>query len=209
MYDDPGGDDYNAAEYDDVAGTGLLGATLRNAGIIIALGLGIAWVTGGLETGETSPLLADGSPPTANDGRHIEFEEDEAESEQRAAYAPDEIVVAPGPRGHFVVMVDVNGTPVRFLVDTGATSVSLTKEDAQRAGLPVYALDYNIRAHTANGVVKVAPVTLRDMRFGNLEIRDVKATVTQAQLNISLLGMSFLNRLSSYEVRPEGLILRF
>ena len=211
MYDDPGDDDYNVVEYDDETGTGLLGATLRNAAIIIALGLGVAWLTGGLGSGETKPSLADGTSRGANDGRRIEFEadEDEAEPEQRAAYAPDEIVVPSGPRGHFVVEVDVNGTPVRFLIDTGATTVTLTAEDARRVGLPVYALDYNARVQTANGEVEVAPVNLRDMRLGGLEMRDVEATVTQAQLNISLLGMSFLRRLSGYEVRPEGLVLRY
>ena len=56
MYDEPGGDDYNVVEYDDGAGTGLLGTTLRNAAIIIALGLGVAWMTDGLGPGETRPF---------------------------------------------------------------------------------------------------------------------------------------------------------
>ncbi len=211
MYDDPGGNDYNAARYDDGESSGLLGATLRNAAIVIGLGLGLVWMMGGFGPGKTGPSVAAGPSGVTSDGLPIQSEDDEnlGERAQRATYAPDEIVIPSGPRGHFLVEVDVNGTPVRFLVDTGATMVTLTAEDAQRIGLPVRALDYSARTQTANGEVRVAPVTLRDMRLGDLEMQDVEATVTQAQLNISLLGTSFLRRLSGYEVRPEGLVLRF
>ena len=189
----------------------MLGATLRIAGIVIALGLGISWMAGGMGSSETSPSLAEASSRAAKDGRQAALKagEGKAKSEQRAAYASDEFVVPPGPGGHFLVMLDVNGTPVRFLVDTGATMVTLTAEDAERVGLPVRALDYSTRVQTANGQVGVASVILRDMQLGKLEIRDVEASVTQAQMNISLLGMSFLRRLSSFEVRSEGLILRY
>ncbi len=203
MYDDPGGDDGYAVDYEDTAGTGMLGATLRNAGIIIAMGLGIVWMTGELGEGETGTVSTAGAEQQTGTGV------DEDGLAQVAAYAGDEILIPPGPQGHFTVELAVNGTPVRFLIDTGATMVYLTAEDAQRVGLPVHALDYSARAFTANGEVKVAPVTLRDIQLGDREIRDVKATVTQARLNISLLGMSFLRRLSSYEVSDEGLILRY
>jgi len=205
MYDDPGGDDYDIADYGDMSGSGILGGTLRIAGIVIAMGLGFAWMTGGLGSGET----ADSWSRAAQDELLPESGGRAPPMVQRATYASDEIVVPAGPRGHFMVILDVNGAPVRFLVDTGATTVTLTAEDAQRAGLPVHALDYTTRVLTANGEIGVAAVTLRDMQLGNLEVRDVEATVTQAQLSISLLGMSFLGRLSSFEVRPEGLILRY
>ena len=74
---------------------------------------------------------------------------------------------------------------------------------------PVRALDYSARYQTANGEVMAAPVTLRDMRIGGSGIEDIPATVTRAPLNISLLGMSFLRRLAGYEVRSDGLVLRF
>ena len=138
-----------------------------------------------------------------------EDEVDEDDDGAQAAYSlGDAVTILPGPRGHFLVDVGVNGTPVRFLVDTGASTVTLTERDAQRVGLPVYALDYSARFETANGPIVAAPVTLRDMSVGGIELLDVDATVTQAPLNISLLGMSFLKRLSGYEVRADGLILR-
>lgn len=203
MYDDPGGDDGYAVDYEETAGTGMLGATLRKVGIIIAIGLGIVWLTGELGVGETGTVITAGAGQQAGTGI------DEDGLVQIAEFTGDEILIPPGPRGHFTVELAVNGTPVRFLVDTGATMVSLTAEDAQRVGLPVHALDYSARAFTANGEIRIAPVILRHIQLGDREIRDVKATVTQAPLNISLLGMSFLRRLSSYEVSAGGLILRY
>ena len=98
------------------------------------------------------------------------------------------------------------GYQAEFLVDTGASLVTLTREDARAAGIAPGELVYNHRASTANGAVRMAPVTLREIRIGQLSIYDVPAAVLE-HLNISLLGMSFLTRLQGYEMREGKLTI--
>lgn len=109
--------------------------------------------------------------------------------------------------GHFYLEVQVNGARIPFLVDTGATSVMLTKEAARRARITPKRSDYTMKAQTANGTVRMAPVTLRDMRVGAFRATNVAGAVNSADSGISLLGMSFLRRLSRYEVKDDELIL--
>jgi aspartyl protease family protein len=111
-----------------------------------------------------------------------------------------------GRDGHVYTAVNVNGVPVRMIVDTGATDVALSLQDAAAAGIGVANLAYTGRTSTANGVTRVAPVTLRTVRIGQLEIADVRAAVVE-HLDISLLGQSFLSRLDSYEMRDGILTL--
>jgi aspartyl protease family protein len=110
--------------------------------------------------------------------------------------------------GHFVVEAQVNGTPVRFMVDTGASDVVLTPSDARRVGLNPNTLTYSRQYHTANGIVAGAPVVLDSVRVGPIEIDRVRASVNRAEMAGSLLGMSFLGRLSGYEVSNGVLTLR-
>ena len=109
--------------------------------------------------------------------------------------------------GHFYLEVQVNGARIPFLVDTGASSVMLTKEAAQRARISPKRSDYTMRARTANGTVRMAPVTLRDMRIGHFRTTNVEGAVNEASMGISLLGMSFLKRLRRYEVKGDELVL--
>ncbi|MFZ1413981.1 MAG: TIGR02281 family clan AA aspartic protease [Defluviicoccus sp.] len=112
-----------------------------------------------------------------------------------------------GAGGHFWVDAEVNGNTVRFIVDTGATSVVLSEEDADRAGLRLSPRDYTALHRTAGGTVRAAPVTLREVHIGALGLRDVEAAVNPALSGVSLLGMTFLNRLDGYEVRGDTLSL--
>ncbi len=109
--------------------------------------------------------------------------------------------------GHFVVKADVDGADIRFMVDTGATEVVLTPEDAARIGFDLRARNFTRQFNTAGGVIRAAPVTLRRLRIGQLVLRDVEAWVNEAPLFVSLLGMSFLKRLDGYEVQGDRLIL--
>jgi aspartyl protease family protein len=109
-------------------------------------------------------------------------------------------------RGHVVLDAIVNGASVRFLVDTGASLVSLTPKDARAAGFNPRQLSFNERASTANGEVRIAPVMLREIRLRQLAIADVPAAVVE-NLKISLLGMSFLTRLRSCEMRDGKLTI--
>lgn len=109
--------------------------------------------------------------------------------------------------GSFRTQIEVNGTPIRFLVDTGATDVVLTQTDARRVGLDPDRLNYSRSALTANGRVGIAPVRLNEVRFAGSVDRNVGASVNQGELGISLLGMSYLGRFKSIEIRGNQMIL--
>jgi aspartyl protease family protein len=118
------------------------------------------------------------------------------------------LVYRPDGRGHVVVDAVVNGSPVRFLIDTGATFVVLTMADAAAAGFTRGDLVFNVRTSTANGVGRAAAVQLREVRVGQFSVYDVPAFVGD-NLAVSLLGQSFLTRLDSYEMRDGVLTLNW
>lgn len=112
-------------------------------------------------------------------------------------------------RGHFLADGRVDGARIRLLVDTGATHVVLREEDAARVGIYVSASDFSGRSNTANGVVNFAPITIRSLRIGGIEIRDVEAAVIQrGKLSENLLGMSFLKRLRSFDISGNRITLK-
>lgn len=111
--------------------------------------------------------------------------------------------------GFFAIDAEVNGRPLRFLFDTGASTVVLTAEDAARIGLHPPENAFTVRVSTANGNTTAAPVTLRELAVGPIAERDVTALVARpGALATNLLGHSFLDRLASYEVRGDRLSLR-
>ena len=113
------------------------------------------------------------------------------------------------PDGHFIASTDVNGQRVTMLVDTGATSIVLKVSDAQAAGIAVDRLSYSIPVQTANGTGFAASVRLRSIAVGKIVLEDVDALVANpGVLRESLLGMTFLTRLKSYEFRGDYLTLR-
>lgn len=119
------------------------------------------------------------------------------------------VAVARTNSGDFAITAAVNGAPVAMVLDTGASSVVLTRDDAKAAGLPLEVLEYTVTIDTANGRTRAAPVTLDRIAIGSLTERSVRALVAQpGQLKTSLLGMSFLDRLRSWEVSGDRLFLR-
>ena len=111
--------------------------------------------------------------------------------------------------GDFTVRADINGKRIAMLVDTGASSVVLTPEAARAAGLPVDLLKYDVAIETAKGRGRAASVVLDRIAVGTLVERRVPALVSEpGDLKTPLLGMSFLNRLESFEVRGSRLLLR-
>jgi len=119
------------------------------------------------------------------------------------------VEIARGNRGEFQVTAQINGARVATVYDTGASAVVLTQEAAKAAGLPLDFLNYSVAVETANGRTRAAPVTLDRIKIGGIEQRAVPALIAQpGQLRTSLLGMSFLNRLRSSEVRGDRLVLR-
>lgn len=117
------------------------------------------------------------------------------------------IVVRAGPDGHYRMEVAVDGTPIRFLVDTGASDIVLSPADARRLGLDPRKLDYTKVYGTANGAVRGAPVRLRSMAVGGVRFENVPASVNRAAMDSSLLGMAFLDRFRGYAVREGALTL--
>lgn len=113
-----------------------------------------------------------------------------------------------GNDGHFHVEAEVDGKLIRFLVDTGASDVVLTQADAERLGFDVSELDYTQIYSTANGTVYGAPIRLGAMTVGSIRVSDVRASVNSGEMDGSLLGMSFLSRLSGFTVEGDRLILR-
>jgi aspartyl protease family protein len=119
------------------------------------------------------------------------------------------VEIARAVGGDFDVGTRINGARVAMVLDTGASSVILTREDAKAAGLPLEVLAYTASVDTANGRTLAAPVTLDRLAVGALVEHSVSALVVQpGLLRTSLLGMSFLNRLQSWEVRGDRLLLR-
>ncbi len=190
---------------DDTRGTGLLGQTARNMGILV---VGCLLIVGALgHFGRTG----DAGPEPAAQARQAPEPAPEPLGQQAAqpGATGDELIVRAGPNGHFMVDAVVDGVEIRFLVDTGASSVVLTAADAESLGYRLDGLEYSDRYQTATGVILGAPVVLPELRIGDLEIEDVRASVIRAPLSTSLLGMTFLSRLESFEVRDEELILRW
>lgn len=119
-----------------------------------------------------------------------------------------ELTVRRSPDGHFYVMAEANGQPLRFMVDTGASDVVLSPQDAQRLGFDLTALNFNRMYHTANGTVFGASVQLDRLAVGPVRFRGLTVSVNGAEMSESLLGLAFLDRLAGYEVCGDTLILR-
>ncbi|GGG59309.1 aspartyl protease [Salipiger pallidus] len=109
--------------------------------------------------------------------------------------------------GHYYVSLDINGSATRFVVDTGASGMVLTREDAARAGIDLGALPFHGSASTANGMVRTAPVVLDEVALGPFTDRNVRAYVNEGDMHGSLLGMSYLQRFSRLEIANGRLIL--
>ena len=120
------------------------------------------------------------------------------------------LVVEADRQGHFWVDGEINGVSIPLMIDTGATSVALDRETAARIGIRPSAREFTGRSNTANGMARVAPVTLPRLSIGQMTVRDVQAHVLEGSMHgMGLLGMSFLRRLDAYEVRGDRLYLRW
>jgi aspartyl protease family protein len=129
-----------------------------------------------------------------------------ASTQRPADFSSNTIVYTADNRGHVILEAAVNGTPLKMLVDTGATLVTLTPGDARAAGIDPGELQYSGRVSTANGMARIARVSLREIRIGQLSLYDVPGAVIE-NLDVSLLGMSFLGRLQGYEMRDGKLTI--
>ena len=120
-----------------------------------------------------------------------------------------EAAIVKSPDGHFWADAQVNGGhPIHFLIDTGATAVALTANDARSLGIDPATLDYRYTVTTANGPARAAAVKLGDISVDRAEVEDVQAFVIDQGLQTSLLGMTYLGRLSKFEATPDTLVLK-
>ena len=118
------------------------------------------------------------------------------------------VVVAPDARGHFRVNAHVDGSPLGFMIDTGASVVALTESDAARLGIHPARHEFVAEIKTANGAARAAPTRLDMVEVGDLVVRDVAAVVLPDQaLSENLLGLSFLSRLRRFEYSGGKLVL--
>lgn len=118
------------------------------------------------------------------------------------------VTLEAGPGGHFAAEVRVNNRWIDVMVDTGATTVAIPYEEAVRLGIRPANSDYTVPTHTANGIRYSAPVTLREVRIGDIKVHDVEGLVSpKGALSVTLLGMSFLGRLRQVEMRDGQLVM--
>lgn len=154
-----------------------------------------------------SMLLAD--RPVAEDAAAEQPAPAAPRAPSQLSHAGRSVSIKAGDHGHYVAKVEIERTPVTVLIDTGATKVVMSYEDADRIGLKPFSLDYKAPVSTANGIVRAAPVTLDRVEISDIQVRDVEALVLPAgAMNGTLLGMSFLNRLASFRVADGTLILQ-
>ena len=117
------------------------------------------------------------------------------------------ISVPRGFDGHYRLRLEINDTPVDFIVDTGASQVVLSQSDAARVGIDLADLEFTRLANTANGVVRTAPVILSDISLEGITDRGVRAVVNAGELNTSLLGMTYLGLYDRIEIANDELVL--
>ncbi len=119
---------------------------------------------------------------------------------RQALVASGTIEVPRGPDGHYRLVLEMNGKPVEFIVDTGASDVVLTLRDARRIGIDTEALVFSGTAYTANGVVRTARARVAEVRLGDIVDRDLAVSVTAGETDLSLLGMTYLQKFSRIEI---------
>jgi clan AA aspartic protease (TIGR02281 family) len=180
----------------------MLALALRYLMFAVVVGAGFAMIQGG-DWRDRATTTRAGKPSMASNASHDTATRPTSESEGW------EYVVEAGSHGHFVIDAVVDGVPLTFLLDTGASDIVLTLDDARQLGFLPQTLEFSRRFRTANGEVRGAPVRLRELRIGQFSLYDLDASVNEAPLAISLLGMRFLDRLNGYQVEDGRLILRW
>jgi aspartyl protease family protein len=164
--------------------------------IVVAVGALVGW-------------FAPSAPDTADvpDADSAQQTAAQLEVLQRDQWLAGEVVLPRADDGHFYAEVTVDGGSALMLVDTGATTVALTGEDAEMMGISWNDSEIQPIAKGASGIVYGMPVTLGHVQLGDLEARDVSAIVVPEGLDISLLGQSFLSKIKRVEMDQDRMVL--
>ncbi|HLJ19975.1 MAG TPA: TIGR02281 family clan AA aspartic protease [Stellaceae bacterium] len=195
-------------------GTGMIGWAVKQLAFWLVGGLVVYSVVANHQLLGGSSDAPDAPPRAAAGGPSGPFAATDSDPDERkltplgqSVTVTNSLSLRAQPNGHVYVTATVNNAPIKFMVDTGATWVGLTRQDAIRAGVAGN-LNYTVSTSTANGIAKAAPVTLGGIRIGQLEVDGVEAMVLPPEdTGVSLLGQSFLKRLQGYEMRGNVLTL--
>ncbi len=161
---------------------------------------------------QSSPQLRDvigaitGKDPSQASDDESQNASPDNDDQNRSLY---DVTLTANDQGHFETEAEMNGRSVDVMVDTGATIVAMTYEDAERAGIFLKPSDFTHTVATANGQAMVAPITIGTVAIGPITVRNVEGAVAESgKLHKTLLGMSFLNRLTRVEMRSKNLVLQ-
>lgn len=130
-----------------------------------------------------------------------------ADRPERPVSSGGEVTVRRGDDGHFAVQAVVNGQPLRFLVDTGATTTTLNPRDAERAGIAIDDGGFPVVLDTANGITTARRARIETLTIGDIRRQDVAALVGEGLGDVNLLGMNYLSALNGWRVEGDTLIL--
>ena len=119
----------------------------------------------------------------------------------------NELVLKRSRNGHFYINLKINNYQIDFLVDTGASSIILSNNDGKKLGFDTEALSYWKSASTANGEILISPIILDEIRMGPIRYSNVKAFISQKNMEKSLLGMSFINRFKKLEINQSKMTI--
>jgi aspartyl protease family protein len=119
------------------------------------------------------------------------------------------IAIKASNNGHFYVQIKINKVPIRFMVDTGASDISMTIKDAKKANINTQNLSHFKQYQTANGVITGAISNAKEVEIAGMAFKDVAVSINQSQMETSLLGMSFLRKFKKYEFYQDQLILTY
>lgn len=188
----------------------MLGRFLGLAAVIVAVSLGVASVA----SRSTSDDVAQRPDPIR--GNHDNWTTHKVRKEQSLAAAeargntgrPSEVLLGRASDSHFYADADIDGSHIRLMVDSGASVVALTRDDAEAIGIDVDRLPITGTARTAGGDVPMRTFVLDSVEVDGLEVRHVQAAVVDADMGVSLLGQSFLAKLESVKVEGDTMTLR-
>lgn len=129
-------------------------------------------------------------------------------SAEQPLQSAHKVTIQRGSDSHFRTTVEINGTPIQMLVDSGATSIALTRKDAERIGIFTGGdSDFSASAQTAGGTIRIKPVRLERVAVGGLERRDIDAAVMDMGDGMSLLGQSYLSKIGSVSIKDDVMTL--
>ncbi len=178
---------------------------LEAVGTVLVLAIGAYGLT---HTNETRALVTKIAGLSATPDAAGTKTADSIDRSNSAASGRRKFELAAGGNNHFYAEAELNGRSVNVMVDTGASMVALTYDDARRAGIYPRDSDFTGRSNTANGIARFAPVDIDRVSVGGIEVRNVRAAVMEeGKLETSLLGMSYLSKVGGVSMKSGRLVL--